>query len=712
MNLNQTIAKHLKLPENKVVNTVDLLKNDNTVPFIARYRKEMTGNLDEEQIRSIQDELTRLENLEERRQAVLQSIQGQGKLTEELKLQLLQAETITTVEDLYQPFKRKRRTRAMIAREKGLEPLAKMILKQSIPSEPLINLVSPYLSEDVPDFEAAFSGACDIAAEVISEQASIRRTIREKGMQYGKITSVKLKDAEDQRRVFEIYYQFELPIRHIRPHQVLAVNRGEKEKVLRASIQIDEKDWRIAIRAQFPPDRRSPFFEYLNSSSEDSAKRLLFPSIERDIRRILTEEAEAHAIAIFAKNLKALLTQPPLAGYVVLAIDPGFRTGSKVVVVDSTGKYLAKATIYPHPPQKKKEEAYQIIDKLIKKFNVNLIVIGNGTASRETETFVAEITRKNPNINYLITSEAGASVYSASKLARKEFPDLDVSIRGAVSIARRVQDPLAELVKIDPKSIGVGMYQHDVDQTKLAAALDAVVESVVNAVGVDVNTASAALLTHIAGIGSSLAEKIVAHREENGVFRIRTSLRNVPGMGPKSFEQSAGFLRIMSGEEPLDATSIHPESYAVADEVFSHLNISPLSDSPERIQAVEQLRESGKLPELAEMLQTGLPTLEDILDEIMLPGRDPREDLPKPLLRKDVLGMDDLKTGMQLKGTIRNVVDFGAFVDIGVKTDGLLHRSKFPKHHQLNVGDIIDVQIISVDKDRSRIALGAKESDH
>jgi uncharacterized protein len=712
MELNQTIAAHLKLPVNKVNNTINLLNADNTVPFIARYRKEMTGNLDEEQIRSVQSELTRLENLEERRQAVIQSIQEQGKLTDELNLQLHQAQTITAVEDLYQPYKPKRRTRAMIAREKGLEPLAEMILQQAISTGQFNDLISPFFSEAVPDINAALSGACDIAAEVISENAFIRQAIREKGMQYGKLTSEKVKDAEDERQVYEIYYRFELPVRHIRPHQVLAVNRGEKEKVLRVGIQIDEKDWRITIRSRFPPDRRSPFFDYLYLASEDSAKRLLLPSIERDIRRMLTEQAETHAIDIFADNLQALLTQPPLAGYVVLAIDPGFRTGSKVVVVDPTGKYLDKATIYPHPPQNKKEESYQILNGLIAKYDVNLIVIGNGTASRETELFVAEITRKNPKINYLITSEAGASVYSASKLARQEFPDLDVSIRGAVSIARRVQDPLAELVKIDPKSIGVGLYQHDVDQTQLAAALDAVVESVVNAVGVDVNTASAALLTHIAGIGASLAEKIVAHREENGPFITRASLHEVSGMGPKSFEQSAGFLRIAGGDEPLDGTAIHPESYSMSSKVFALLNLASDADSSERIHAVEKLRESSSLDDIAESLQTGLPTLEDILDEIARPGRDPREDLPKPLLRKDVLSMDDLKPGMQLKGTIRNVVDFGAFVDIGVKTDGLLHRSKFSKRVKLNVGDIIDVVILSIDQERSRIALDMKESDH
>lgn len=711
MNLNRTIARKLNLPETKVKNTIELLNSDNTIPFIARYRKEVTGNLDEEQIRCIQEELHRLESLEDRRQTVLHSIQEQGKLTDQLRELLLQADTITAVEDLYQPYRPKRRTRAMIAREKGLAPLAALILQQTLTDEKFDTLISPFISDDVPDIESALTGACDIAAEAISEHAAIRQSVREKGMLYGKIISEKLKDAQDERQIYEIYYQFEASIKHLKPHQILAVNRGEKEKVLRVNILIDEKDWRIAIRSQFPPDRRSPFFEYLNAASEDSAKRLLLPSIERDIRRTITEEAERHAIGVFSRNLRGLLTQPPLLGHVVLALDPGFRTGSKVVVIDPIGKLLDKTTIYPHPPQKKSKAAYEIINKLIKKYGVSLIVIGNGTASRETELFIAEITRKDPALSYLITSEAGASVYSASKLARKEFPDLDVSIRGAVSIGRRVQDPLAELVKIDPKAIGVGLYQHDVNQTELANALDGVVESVVNAVGVDVNTASAALLTHVAGIGASLADKIVSYREEHGPYTSRASLREIPGMGPKSFEQSAGFLRIRDGENPLDATAIHPESYSIAAEVFTLLKLSPTSSSNEKAQAVEALRKNGTLGDLAEKFNTGLPTLEDILDEIAQPGRDPREDLPKPLLRKDILSMDDLKPGMQLKGTIRNVVDFGAFVDIGVKTDGLLHRSRISRGCDLNVGDILDVLIISVDRDRHRIALSMKESE-
>ena len=598
----------------------------------------------------------------------------------------------------------------MVAREKGLEPLAGMILGQNLTSESMESIVAPFLTEEVPDLETALSGARDIVAEVISENASVRQRTREKAWDFGKVTSKKIADAEDERGTYESYYQFDAPVKYIKPHQVLAINRGENEKVLRVGVQINDDDWWAAIYSAFKFDRRSIFIDSLIEAAEDSARRLLLPSIERDIRRSLTEKAEDHAIQLFARNLRALLTQPPLADQVVLAIDPGFRTGSKIVVIDPTGKVMETGTIYPHPPQKKKQEARKLVENLVEKFEVTLIVIGNGTASRETEQFVAEITKSRQGLSYLITSEAGASVYSASKLARKEFPDLDVSIRGAVSIGRRVQDPLAELVKIDPKSIGVGLYQHDVDPTKLSSALDQVVESVVNAVGVEVNTASPTLLTHVSGIGPSLAEKLVQHRETNGPFHNREDIQEVPGMGPKTYEQAAGFLRIRDGNNPLDATAIHPESYPTATQVLSQLDLSDTSNSNRRINAVETFKTQSDLKSLAEELHTGLPTLEDILDEIARPGRDPREDLPKPILRKDVLSMDDLVPGMQLKGTIRNVVDFGAFIDIGVKTDGLLHRSRIPKNVQIQLGDIIIVTILSIDKDRNRIALDMKEA--
>jgi protein Tex len=712
MDLFRTIAENLSLPEEKVLNTIGLLNSDYTIPFIARYRKEVTGNLDEEDIQKIEIELQRMQNLEDRRKTVLESIAGQGKLTESLKQQILAAKSLTILEDLYLPYRPKRRTRSMIARERGLEPLAQMILQQKVSSKSLQSLVNAFINEQVPDDSSAIAGASDIIAEMINENATIRQMVREKGLTFGKFTCEKTQEGEDKRKVYELYYQFELLVKHLKPHQILAINRGEKEKVLKVSITISDRDWLTAIYSQYAPNRNSLFHDILQAAIEDGAKRLLLPSIERDIRRKLNENAESHAIEVFARNLRGLLTQPPLSGQVILAIDPGFRTGSKVAVVDQTGKLLDTTTIYPHLPQNNKTESYQVIDKLIKQHKVTLIVIGNGTASRETESFIAEITKKNAKLNYLITSEAGASVYSASKLARKEFPELDVSIRGAVSIGRRVQDPLAELVKIDPKSIGVGLYQHDVNQTQLSLALDQTVESVVNAVGADVNTASAQLLTYIAGIGPALAEKIIDYRDENGPFKDRIAIGKVPGMGAKSFEQSAGFLRIRDGINPLDATAIHPESYSIAQSILNQIDQTGKNGALGNSVAIFDFRGNTDLAALAKSLHTGLPTLEDILDEIARPGRDPRQDIPKPIFRKDILSMDDLSQGMVLKGTIRNVVDFGAFVDIGVKVDGLLHRSKIKSGTTLMVGDIIDVFVVSIDHERERISLEMKETAH
>jgi protein Tex len=712
MDLFRIIAKNLSLSEEKVRNTIELINSDNTVPFIARYRKEVTGNLDEEQIHKIKIELQRVENLEDRRLTVLESIADQGKLTESLKQQILTAKTLSILEDLYLPYRPKRRTRGMIAREKGLEPLAQMILQQKVSSKSLHSLVNAFINDQVPDGASAIAGASDIIAEMINDNATIRQIVREKGFAFGKFVCEKTRGAEDNRKVYELYYQFELLVKHLKPHQILAINRGEKEKLLKAGITIPERDWLTAIFSQYAPNSKSLFHNILQAAIEDGAKRLLLPSIERDIRRTLTENAESHAIEVFARNIRGLLTQPPLTGQVILAIDPGFRTGSKIAVVDQTGKLLDTATIYPHPPQNKSAESYQVIDKLIKQHKITLIVIGNGTASRETESFIAEITKKETKLNYLITSEAGASVYSASKLARKEFPELDVSMRGAVSIGRRVQDPLAELVKIDPKSIGVGLYQHDVNQTQLSHALDQTVESVVNAVGADVNTASAQLLTYIAGIGPALAEKIVDYRDENGPFKDRMEISNVPGMGAKSFEQSAGFLRIRDSINPLDATAIHPESYSIAQSILDQIPQTGKNDALGNSAAIENFRSNTDLAALAISLNTGLPTLDDILGEIARPGRDPRQDIPKPILRKDILSMDDLSQGMALKGTIRNVVDFGAFVDIGVKVDGLLHRSKIKSGTAVKVGDIIDVCVLSIDHERGRIALEMKETVH
>jgi uncharacterized protein len=548
----------------------------------------------------------------------------------------------------------------------------------------------------------------------------VRAATREKALKFATLTAEKTDNAVDEKRVYESYYEFESRVDRLQPHQVLAIARGEKEGVLKVRVHIAERDWLTSIQSEFEEDILSPFAEQLEEAVQDSATRLLLPSIERDVHRELSEKSDNHAIQVFATNLRALLGQPPLAGQTVLGIDPGYRTGCKVAVVDSTGKLLDSGAIYPHPPQKKWNEAIAALEEMINRHHITLITIGNGTASRETEQLVAELTRKTETgkqvdkkksnalrtTKYLIVNEAGASVYSASPLARAEFPDLDVSIRGAVSIARRAQDPLAELVKIDPKSIGVGMYQHDVDQSALTHALDGVVESVVNKVGVDVNTASPALLTHVAGVGPKLAASIVSYRDANGVFKSREQLRDVSGLGPKAYEQSAGFMRIRDGKNPLDASAIHPESYSIAEAVLARVGLSPASAIEERKPALEALTAKTPLEQLADELGCGVPTLKDILEQLVRPGRDPREEAPAPILRSDVLKMEDLVTGMSLKGTVRNVVDFGAFVDIGVKQDGLLHKSQIPRGTVLKVGDILDVEILKIEPERGRIGLG------
>lgn len=706
------IAQQLKIDGRQVAATIELLDADNTIPFISRYRKEVTGGLDEEQIRDIHELLGTLRSLDERRETVLKSIRAQGALTPELEAQLGAAETRTELEDLYQPYKPKRVTRAGIARKRGLQPLAELILKQAAVAGSLEDLARPYLSEEVPTAEDAWAGARDIVAETISDHSAVRKLTRAKAAEWGTETTEKIKAAEDTRQVYKDYYEFDYRLDRLRPHQVLAINRGEKEKVLRVKINVTERDWRYAVNTNFPADHRSPLADELYASGEDAAGRLLLPAIERDLRRELSAKAETHAIQVFATNLRNLLNQPPLAGQVVMGIDPGFRTGCKVAVVDPTGKPLETATIYPFGSQAQTERTRQTLAALVAKQRVTLIAIGNGTASRETEQLVADflndedlwVQLKAPKPQYLIASEAGASVYSASKLGRAELPEMDVSMRGAVSIARRVQDPLSELVKIDPKSIGVGMYQHDVDQKELGKALDAVVESAVNATGVEVNSASPALLTYVSGIGPKLAERIVQHRDAHGPFRKRQALKEVSGLGPKAFEQSAGFLRIRDGDNPLDRSAIHPESYPIAKAVMQRAGLKLSTPPRERGPALEALRPS--LKELAAELGTGVPTLEDIFDQLIRPGRDPREDLPVPILRSDVLKMEDLVTGMQLKGTVRNVVDFGAFVDIGVKQDGLLHRSQIPRGTVLNVGDILEVDILKVEIERGRISLG------
>jgi uncharacterized protein len=704
MNHTEQIASQLNVKPSQVTAVINLLDEGNTVPFIARYRKEMTSSLDDEQIRIIADELVRLRALDERRVVILTSIEEQGKLTDELRSAINAAITMTALEDLYAPYKKKRRTRAMLAREKGLEPLAEYILKQV--SDSPEEVARQFLNDQVPSVEEALQGARDIVAEIISDNANVRTTTREKALKFSTLRAEKIEGAVDEKSVYESYYNFSIRIDRLQPHQILAITRGEKEGVLRVHVDLSERDWLDAIQAEYEEDMLSPFAGQLEVAILDSAARLLLPAIERDVRREKGESADNHAIQVFATNLRALLSQAPLAGNVVLGIDPGFRTGCKVAVVDATGKLLDTATIYPHEPKKDWKGAIDALQDLINRHHVTLITIGNGTASRETEKLASELTRNAKQTKYLIVNEAGASVYSASALARSEFPELDVTIRGAVSIARRAQDPLAELVKIDPKSIGVGMYQHDVDQTALTHTLDGVIESVVNRVGIDVNTASPALLTHIAGIGPKLATNIVAHRDANGPFKSRLELHKISGLGPKAFEQSAGFMRIRDGANPLDATAIHPESYSIAESILARAGLSARSPIDKRIPALEALTARTSLEALAAELNCGVPTLKDILEQLVRPGRDPRADTPAPILRSDVLKAEDLVTGMQLKGTVRNVVDFGAFVDIGVKQDGLLHKSQIPQGTVLKVGDIIDVEINKIEIERGRISLG------
>jgi len=701
----EQIAFQLNVKPSQVTAVINLLDDGNTVPFIARYRKEMTGSLDDEQIRIIADELVRRRVVDERRTAILGSINEQGKLTNELRESINAAVTLTAVEDLYAPFKKKRRTRALIAREKGLEPLAELIIEQPHKGSPE-KIAEKFLNDQVTNVPDALQGARDIVAERISDNAKVRAAVREKALRFSRMHVEKIKDAVDEKAVYQSYYDFETRVDRLQPHQTLAIARGEKDGILRVHINVPERDWLDAIQAEFEQDILSPFADQLALAIQDSADRLLLPAIQRDVRREKNQSADNHAIQVFSQNLRALLTQPPLAHHIILGIDPGFRTGCKVAVVDVTGKLLDTGTIYPHEPKNDWTGSIAALQDMIDRNHVTLISIGNGTASRETEKLVSELTRNARQVKYLIVNEAGASVYSASALARQEFPDLDVTIRGAVSIARRAQDPLAELVKIDPKSIGVGMYQHDVDQSSLTHALDGVIETVVNKVGVDVNTASSSLLTHIAGVGPKLAMNITAHRDENGPFKSRAALHKVSGFGPKAFEQAAGFLRIQNGTNPLDASAIHPESYKIADALLARAGLSASSTLSERASMLDALTAKIPLERLAEEMNCGVPTLKDILEQLVRPSRDPRTDAPLPILRSDVLKVEDLVTGLQLKGTVRNVVDFGAFVDIGIKQDGLLHRTQIPIGTVLKVGDVIDVEILKIESERERIGLG------
>ncbi len=709
----QLIATELDIRPGQVKNTIELLDSDNTVPFISRYRKEVTGSLDEEQIRAIEERIAYLRNLEERKETVLKSIAEQGKLTPELQAKIKAAQKLQEVEDLYLPYKPKRRTRATIAKEKGLEPLAEMIMNQETFEGDRIEIASEYINEEkeVTSAEAALAGARDIVAETISEDAEIRKSVRELTLKTGYLNSQGT--SPDAARDYEIYQEYSEPVKSIIPHRVLAINRGEREKMLRVSVEVDIPTVLTKIQKPVVKNDKNIFHQDLLDAIEDGYNRLIAPAIQREVRKSLTETADLHAIDVFAKNLKALLLSAPLRGKIIMGIDPGFRTGCKVAVIDATGKYLEGSTIYPHAPQNKWDEALHIIRTLAENHSVDIIAIGNGTASRETEKLAAEaISKIDLDVQYTIVNEAGASVYSASPVAKQEFPDLEASMRGNISIARRLLDPLSELVKIDPKSIGVGLYQHDVDQNRLSDSLDNVVESCVNIVGVDLNTASSSLLKYVAGINSRVAESIVKYREEHGKFSCREELKDVKGLGANAFVQASGFLRIPDSDTFFDRTAVHPESYSAAEKLLDLLHLDLNNIKTDGSVLKQAVRSSGKkTEELATLCESGLETMEDIISSIEKPGRDPRDSMDKPILRNDVLSMEDLQEGMILKGTVRNVVDFGAFVDIGVKQDGLVHISqiarKFIKHplDVISVGDVVEVKIMNVDTERGRIGL-------
>ena len=712
MDIIKVLQEELQIGYKQAEAAVGLIDEGNTIPFIARYRKEATGSLNDEVLRNLDERLKYLRNLEEKKEQVISSIREQEKLTPELEKQILEAMTMVAVEDLYRPYRPKRRTRAMIAKEKGLEPLANLIWLQQI-KEPAEELARAYVSEEkqVPSAEEAVAGARDILAERISDQADYRSYIRKITMDRGMIAS-SAKDGEAQS-VYEMYYQYEELIKRCAGHRVLALNRGEKEKVLTVKIQAPEEDIIRYLEKQVIT-RNNPFtVPILQETIRDSYDRLIGPAIEREVRSALTENAEAGAIKGFGKNLQQLRMQPPIAGQVVLGWDPAFRTGCKLAVVDPTGKVLDTAVIYPTAPQNKVEESKRVLKQMIKKYHISLISVGNGTASRESERIIVDLLKEIPErVQYVIVNEAGASVYSASKLATEEFPEFDVGQRSAASIARRLQDPLAELVKIDPKSIGVGQYQHDMNQKNLSEALQGVVEDCVNRVGVDLNTASASLLEYIAGITKTIARNIVAYREENGAFTDRKQLLKVAKLGPKAFEQCAGFMRITGGKNPLDTTSVHPESYHAAQALLSRLGYRPEDITGGGLRDLG--RKISDYKKLAEELEVGELTLRDIVKEFEKPARDPREEMPRPVLRTDVLEMKDLTPGMILKGTVRNVIDFGAFVDIGVHQDGLVHISqmtdRYIKHpmEAVSVGDIVEVKVLSVDMAKKRIALTMK----
>lgn len=711
------LTQEFNLKPFQVQNTVKLIDDGNTIPFIARYRKEMTGELNDQVLRELYDRLIYMRNLESRREEVIRLIDEQGKLTEEISAAIKKSDSIQEIEDIYRPFRPKRRTRATIAKEKGLEPLAKIIFEQEAVKSSIDDLVKPFINpeKEVNTVEDALNGAMDIIAEDISDNARFRKAIREIFIRSGVIIS---KAKKDEDSVYRMYYDFKEPVAKIAKHRVLAINRGEKEEFLQIKISVPDEQIINYLISNTVRKPRSITSAYVEKAAQDSYERLIFSSVEREVRNELTEYAEEQAMKVFAANLKNLLLQPPVKDRVVLGLDPAYRTGCKIAVVDDTGKVLDTTVIYPTPPQNKVEEAKKVLKYLIDKHKVDIISIGNGTASKESEIFVADLLKEiDRKVYYMVVSEAGASVYSASKVGAEEFPDFDVALRSAVSIARRLQDPLAELVKIDPKSIGVGQYQHDMNQKRLGESLGAVVEDAVNSVGVDLNTASPSLLSYISGINSTVARNIVEYRETNGKFKQRKELIKVKKLGEKAFEQCAGFLRIPDGKNILDNTAVHPESYEAAEKLLSMTGYTLADVKSGKLDGLQEKVQKSGVSAIADQTGIGIPTLKDIMKELLKPGRDPRDELPKPILLTDVMDMEDLKPGMIITGTVRNVADFGAFVDIGVHQDGLVHISELSDKYVKNpmevvaVGDIVTVRILEVDVRRKRISLSMKSEN-
>ncbi len=709
MDIKNILVKEFNLKQEHVNNVIQLIDEGNTIPFIARYRKEMTGEMSDTTLRLLNEKLLYLRNLKSRKEDVARIIEEQGKLTDVIKVNIEKANTLQEVEDIYAPYKQKKRTRATIAKEKGLEPLALDILNKNI--NDLENEARKYINpeKEVNSVEDVLKGINDIIAEIISDDANVRKYIREVSLREGVLTS---KNSKDEKSVYDMYYDYSESVKTMASHRVLAINRGEKEDFLKVKVVINNEKVINYIKNMYINNKNQSNADIIIAAIEDAYKRLIGPSIEREIRHYLTENAQERAISVFGKNIKSLLLQPPIKEMSVMGFDPAFRTGCKIAVVDKNGKFLESTTVYPTEPQNKVAEAKRELKSLIEKYNVNIIAIGNGTASRESEKFISEMLKEiEKDVQYIIVNEAGASVYSASELANEEHPDINVSIRGAISIARRLQDPLAELVKIDPKSIGVGQYQHDLNQKKLESVLSGVVEDSVNSVGVDINTASYSLLEHIAGVSKTIAKNIVEYREENGDFTSRAQLKKVKRLGPQAFIQCAGFMRIDNAKNPLDSTGVHPESYDICKMMLSELGYSLKDIESKKINDIDSKIDEIGIKSLSEKLNVGEVTLKDILSEIKKPGRDPREDGVKPILRTDVLKIEDIKEGMILQGTIRNVVDFGAFIDIGIKNDGLVHKSQMSKGfvkdpmQLVTVGDVVDVKVIGVDMGKQRVSL-------